>query len=212
MTRKIEVKTDNSTWQAPKIRKKRKPMTEEQRIAASQRLERARAKRAEKNPDFGQSGIHPTLRDLPDEHPAHPKKVKQWIKTQKDLASAERAGVRQGIKGAYARQCDHEGYVRNMMKYLRDGDWVDNFWGEHQEKRTQWKCVALAYDKDGNPKRDIGTWYPDIGMVYTQEMFNEDKGIENVRKEQTTKKRKRNTGTVEKKKRKSPKRRNRKTS
>jgi hypothetical protein len=176
-------------------------MSEEQRAAAAKRLEKARAKRAEKNPDYGQSGIHPTLRDLPDDYPCSPKKVKVWIKTQKGLANAERAGVRQGIKGAYARQCSHEGYVRNMVKYLRDGDWVDNFYGEHQEKRIRWKCIALAYDKDGNVKRDVGTWYPDIGMVYTKEMFNEDKGIENVRKERTT--RKRNTRPVAKRKKKS---------
>ena len=74
--RKIVVETDNSSWEAPKkTRKKRKPMTEKQRVAAAKRLEKAREKRAEKNPDYGQSGIHPTLRDLPDEHPAHPKKV-----------------------------------------------------------------------------------------------------------------------------------------
>ena len=49
--RKIQVETDNSNWQAPKTRKKRKPMSEEQRAAAAKRLEKARAKRAEKNPD-----------------------------------------------------------------------------------------------------------------------------------------------------------------
>ena len=198
--RKIQVETDNSNWQAPKTRKKRKPMSEEQRAAAAKRLEKAREKRAEKNPDYGKSGIHPTLQDLPDVHPAHPKKVKAWIKTQKELARAERAGVRQGIKGAYARQCDHESYVRNMRRYLRDGNWIDNFFGEHQEKRIQWRCDVLSYDKNGNVKRNIGTWYPDIGMVYTQEMFNEDKGIENVRKERKKRKRKRNTGSVAKKK------------
>jgi hypothetical protein len=180
--RKIVVETDNSNWKAPKTRKKRKPMSEEQRAAAAKRLEKARAKRAEKNPDYGQSGIHLTLRNLPDEHPVHPNKVKVWIKTQKDLASSERAGVKQGIKGAYARQCDHEGYVRNMLKYLRDGDWIDNYWGEHQEKKTQRKCFALAYDEDGNPKHNVGTWYPDIGIVYTHEMFNDDKEMENARK------------------------------
>ena len=195
--RKIVVETDNSNWQAPKTRKKRKPMTEVQRAAAAKRLEKAREKRAEKNPDYGQSGIHPTLRDLPEDYPTHPKKVKVWIKTQKGLASAERAGVRQGIKGAYARQCNHEGYVRNMKRYLRDGNWIDNFFGEYQEKRIQWRSVALGYDKDGNVKRDIGTYYPDMGMVYTQEMFNEDKGIYNVRKERKPRKHKRDTGSVE---------------
>ena len=198
--KKITVTTDNSEWRAPKKRKPRKPMTEEQRAAAAKRLEKARAKRAEKNPDYGLSGIHPTLRDLPDDHPTQPKKVKQWIKTQKELASTERAGVRQGIKGAYARQCNHEGYARNMQRYLRDGDWIDNFYGEHQENKIQWKCVAMAYDKDGNPKRSVGVWYPDIG-VYSQEMFNEDKGIINVRKKRIT--RKRNNRAVAKKKRKS---------
>ena len=198
--RKIKVETDNSNWQAPKTRKKRKPMTEVQRVAASKRLEKAREKRAEKNPDYGQSGIHPTLRDLPEDYPTHPKKVKVWIKTQKGLANAERAGVRQGIKGAYARQCNHEGYVRNMQRYLRDGDWIDNFYGEHQEHKTGWKCVAMAYDKDGNPKRNVGTWYSDIG-VYSQEMFNEDKGIVNVEKKRAT--RKCNNRAVVKKKNKS---------
>ena len=198
--KKISVTTDNSGWKAPKKRKPRKPMTEEQRAAAAKRLEKAREKRAEKNPNYGQSGIHPTLRDLPDNYPTHPKKVKQWIKTQKDLASSERAGVRQGIKGAYARQSNHEGYVRNMQRYLRDGDWVDNFYGEHQEHKIGWKCVAMAYDKDGTPKRNVGTRYSDIG-VYSQEMYNEDKGIVNVERKRAT--RKRNKGAVEKKKNKS---------
>ena len=58
--KKITVETDNSNWQAPKKRKPRKPMSEEQRVAAAARLEKAREKRKEKNPDYGQSGIHPT--------------------------------------------------------------------------------------------------------------------------------------------------------
>jgi hypothetical protein len=180
--RKIVVETDNSTWQAPKTRKTRKPMSEEQRAAAAKRLEKARAKRAEKNPDYGNSGIHPTLQDLPDEHNAHPKKVKRWIKTQKELASAERAGVKQGIKGAVARLANHEGYIRNCHKYLRDGDWVDDFFGEHQERKIQWRCVTMAYDQDGEAKRKVGTYYPDIGMVYTEVVSDEGKGMDNVRK------------------------------
>ena len=187
--RKITVQTDNSNWQAPKKRKPRKPMTEAQRAAAAKRLEKAREKRAEKNPDYGLSGVHESLHDLPDEHYISPKKVKQWIKTQKDLMATERAGIRQNVKGAIARFANHEGYIRNMQKYLRDGDWVDNFFGEHQEKKMGWKCVAMAYYDDGTPKRDIGTWYPDMGCVYTQEMFNEDKGIENVRRERETERR-----------------------
>ena len=84
--RKVQVETDNSGWKAPKKRRKpRKPMTEEQRIAAAERLEKAREARAEKNPDYGKSGLAVSIRDLPDEHVLSPKKVKQWIKTQKGL-------------------------------------------------------------------------------------------------------------------------------
>ena len=178
MARKIKASTDNSGWVEPKkkIRKRRKPMTEEQKQAAAARLEKAREARAAKNPDYGQSGIHESLRDLPDDHPAHPKKVKLWIKTQKELAASERRAVKQGVKGAYSRQCTHEAYVRNLVKYLRDGDYVDMFYGEYMEHNTKRKCVAMAYESDGTPKRDIGVWYPDIG-TYTQEMYNEDRGI-----------------------------------
>ena len=178
MARKIKASTDNSGWVEPKkkIRKRRKPMTEEQKQAAAARLEKAREARAAKNPDYGQSGIHASLRDLPDDHPAHPKKVKLWIKTQKELAASERKSAKQGVKGAYSKQCIHEAYVRNLVKYLRDGDYVDMFYGEYMEHNTKRKCVAMAYESDGTPKRDIGVWYPDIG-TYTQEMYNEDHGI-----------------------------------
>ena len=52
-------------------------MSEEQRVAAAARLEKAREARAEKNPDYGLSGVHENIRDLPDEHPIAPKKVRK---------------------------------------------------------------------------------------------------------------------------------------
>ena len=72
--RKIVVETDNSNWQAPKKRKPRQPMTEKQRAAAAKRLEKAREKRAEKNHDYGQSGIHHPFREFPDVQPNHSNK------------------------------------------------------------------------------------------------------------------------------------------
>ena len=202
--KKITVETDNSNWQAPKVRKKRKPMSEEQRIAAAARLEKAREKRKEKNPDYGQSGVATNLKDLPDDHMLHPKKIKEWIKTQKDLASSVRGEVRQKIKGAEAQLLIHEGYIKNMQKYLRDGDWVDNFYGEHQQNKIRWRCTALAYNDDGTPKRTVGFFYPDMGCVYTQEMFNEEKGIPDVGSSKRKRRRKRqhNTGPVAKVKKK----------
>jgi len=207
MAKRIKAKTDNSGWVEPKrkVRKKRKPMTDEQKAAAAERLEKARQARAEKNPDYGQSGIHESLRDLPDDYPINPKKVKQWIKTQKDLANAERRSHKAGIKGAYARMLDHEGYVKHMKTYLRTGDWVDVFYGEHQEKKIRNRCIAQAYywygPKKGLPKFDVGTYYPMLGTVYTQEMYNDDNGVENADVQKTKKRitRKRNKRSVESK-------------
>ena len=105
--------------------------------------------------------------------------------------------MRQGIKGALARQGVHEGYVRNMKTYLRSGDWIDMFYGEHQEHRIRHRCVALAYDKDGNPKRNVGTFYPDINMIWTQELENEERGID-VERQRKRSGRKRNKRAVEK--------------
>ena len=187
MARKITSKTDNKGWTDPskkKVRKKRKPMTEEQKTAAAERLEKARAARAAKNPDYGMSGIHESLRDLPDDYPITPKKVKGWIKTQKELASAERRNEKANVKGATARKTSHEAYVRNLQKYLKDGDYVDTFYGEHQEKRIGNRCLAQAYywegPKKGEPKFDVGTYYPLLGTVYSQEMYNADNGVENA--------------------------------
>ena len=180
--KKITATTDNSEWKAPKKRKTRKPMTEDQRAAASERLARAREIRAEKNPDYGKTSLAPVLHNLPDDHQLHPNKVKVWIKTQKGLSASERVAVRQNVKGAEARLASHEGYIRNMQAYLRNGDWVDMFYGEHQQNKISSRCIALAYywsgPRKGQPKRDVGTFYPDMGETYTQEMLEEDNGYE----------------------------------
>lgn len=60
--------TDNSKWVAPKTKKKRKPMTEEQKKVASERLAKARATKLAKNPDYGNAGVHSSVRELIPEH------------------------------------------------------------------------------------------------------------------------------------------------
>ena len=206
MAKKIRSKTDNSGWTDPskkkKVRKKRKPMTEEQKQAAAERLEKARAARAAKNPNYGQSGIHESLRDLSDDAPINPKKVKKWIKTQKALASIERRNEKTKVKGPTDRRMSHEAYVRNMQRYLRDGDWIDLFYGENQEKKIGYICRAQAYywegPKKGEPKFNVGTYYPLLGTVYSQEMYNADNGVQDADVQKTkTRKRKRNKRTVE---------------
>jgi hypothetical protein len=101
--------------------------------------------------------------------------VKQWIKTQKSLLSAEKASVRGKVKGAEARVASIQGYIRNLETYLRTGEYLDMFWGEYQQNRCKTVCVVMAYNEDGSPKRNIGTWYPDIQCEWTREMDEEER-------------------------------------
>ena len=116
----------------------KRKMTEEQKIAAANRLKAAREKRLRENPPK-YANIHPDVLAKPDDHPLSRKKVVSWIKTQKSLASAERQAVRKNIKGAMAKMYSHQGYVRHCEYYLKHGDWIDDFYGEYQEKRVKWR-------------------------------------------------------------------------
>ena len=170
MARKnVRVENDSTL---PKTRKRRKPMSAEQKAAAAERLRIAREKRMKENPPEYKS-IHPDVLARPDSDPWNHKNVKKWIKTQKELASAERKNARGNVKGALAKQMIHEGYVRNMETYLKTGTWLDMFWGEYQEHKTKSICLVMAYHPDGTPKRNIGTWYPDIQTEWTREMEEE---------------------------------------
>ena len=149
-------------------------MTEKQRTAAKECLKKARAIRAAKNPD---SGIHASLRNLSKDHYLHPKKVKEWIKKQKDLMSVERHNIRNHVRGAIAKQTIHEDYIKDMERYLRSGLWSSLFYGEYQEHKVNYTCINMAYEKDGTPKRMVGIYYPDMVEIYTQEMCNAEKGL-----------------------------------
>jgi len=169
--RNIKSESDTSL---PKRRKYRKPMSDEQRAAAAERLAQARQKRLAENPPEYKS-IHPSVLERGEDDPWNHKNVKKWIKTQKSLLSSERAAARAKVKGAIARVADIEGYIRNMEKFLRHGVWLDLFWGEYAEHKTRQICLVMAYNPDGTPKRQVGTWYPDICDVWTKEMEEESR-------------------------------------
>ena len=169
MKRKLNVENDSTL---PKKRKPRKPMTAEQKAAASERLAIAREKRLKENPPEYKS-IHPSVLARGDDDAWSHIKVKQWIKTQKSLMASDRASMRAKVKGAEARYESHRGYIRNMETYLRTGEWLDLFWGEYQQNKCKQVCLVMAYHPDGTPKRSIGTWYPDIQCEWTKEMEND---------------------------------------
>ena len=115
--------------------------------------------------------IHPRLRDMDSENELHPTKVKQWIKHQKTLLSSARARARAAGKNAGWGEVETiRGYIRYLENYLRTGLYHASYWGKDMENRMEYVSIALAYDKNGNVKRQVGVFYPDLGAKWTQEM------------------------------------------
>ena len=135
--KKIIASTNNNGWVTPKPRKRRKPMTAAQRVAAAERLEKARAMKA---PAQNQS-IHPEVLAKPDDHFLSVKNVRSWIKSSKEQLSSLKSEMRRDVKGAKAKVHSKEGYIRNMQHYLKHGDWIDDFYGEYEEKKVRWKTI-----------------------------------------------------------------------
>lgn len=151
--------------QPTKIRKRRKPMTDEQKAKAAESLAKARAARVKNNPPEHKY-IDPSVLARSEDDLFHFRKVQGWIKNQKELLAIARKDLRQGMKGAETRAANHQAYIRNLDKYLRDGDYVDDFYGDNGLNKIKWRAGHLAYDKDGNVKRTHGVFYADLGRVW----------------------------------------------
>ena len=97
-------------------------------------------------------GVHPSVLALPDDDMLSYKKVKQWIETQEGKARSagqtERSKsteMRQKKRDAAMRQrMDAQGYIRFMRYYLRTGDWIALYCGEHEQQLVKWKVIAPA--------------------------------------------------------------------
>jgi len=144
----------------------RRKMTEEQRAAAAERLAKARAKRLKDNPPQFKS-IHPNALNRPEDDPFYFRKVQQWIKTQKEELAIARSSLRKKEKGAEGRVARIQGYINNLNKYLSTGDYVDMFYGEHQQNKIRYRCLVPSYHADGTPKYSYGVFYQDLGYTYT---------------------------------------------
>ena len=146
----------------------RKQLTEKRKQELRDQLSKARSKRSPAE----YKNIHPKVLEIPDDDPLSLKSIKKSIKHSKDRASAYSVNSRR--RGATPKQAitdsinsdNTKAYIRFMEHYLRTGDWISNFMGDDEEKKTQWKCVAMAYHADGTPKRSKGVFYPDINMVW----------------------------------------------
>ena len=149
----------------------RKQLSEERKQELRDQLTKARKKKAPAE----YKNIHPSVLQRPDDDPLSVKSIKKWIKHNKEKASAYLTNSRR--RGATPKQSitdkinseNVKAYIRNMEHYLKSGDWISNFMGDNEEKKTQWKCIAMAYHADGTPKRTKGVFYPDINAVWASD-------------------------------------------
>ena len=149
----------------------RKQLSEKRKQELRDQLTKARSKKSPAE----YKNIHPKVLEIPDDDPLSLKSIKKSIKHSKDRASAYSVNSRR--RGATPKQAiadsinsdNTKAYIRFMEHYLRTGDWISDFMGDDEEKKTQWKCVAMAYHADGTPKRTKGVYYPYIKAVWVSE-------------------------------------------
>ena len=150
----------------------RKQLSEERKQELRNQLTKARSKK--KSAEY--KNIFPSVLAKPDDDPLSLKSIKKWIKHNKEKASAFLTNSRR--RGTTPKQSiadkinadSAKAYIRFMEHYLRTGDWISDFMGEDEEKKTQWKCVAMAYHADGTPKRTKGVYYSDINAVWVSDL------------------------------------------
>lgn len=147
-----------------KVRKKRK-MTEEQKAAAVARLAKARESRGPSQNKL----IAEEVRNLPDENPLSLKNVRSWIKENKELLTAIKSMKDSKDSKERGKYISVQTYVQNLEAYLRNGIYLDMFWGSQGQNKIQYRVTNMAYYADGTPKRTIGYMYPDVG-IWTKEM------------------------------------------
>ena len=151
------------------MKKKRKPMTEEQRLAAAERLRIAREKRGHD----GSASVHPDLLEMDEDSPIHWKKVRGWVKELTPEVSSKKRNRLSKDKDERHEYQILDVYLKNLKSYLSSGIYQDSRYGRNREGTMKTICLTMAYYPDGTPKRSIGTYYPDIAQVWTQELRNE---------------------------------------
>lgn len=118
----------------PKPRRKRKPMSEEQKAAAVERLAAARAaKGPAKN-----TNIHPSVVSLPDDHPLSLVKVKEWLKYNRELLKSIKAQKDSKDSKERMEYQVIENYVKNLSIYLKDNVWCDHRYGKLMEHTMEY--------------------------------------------------------------------------
>ena len=152
--------------------KKKRKLSEEAREKLRERLAAMRAKK--KPADY--KNVAKSVLELSDDDKYSFKNVKEWIKHSKDLVSEYTKTARSRATTPQDKQkasnaADHKKvYIRELEYYLKSGDYISYFSGQDETNKVSPRCVAMAFYPDGTPKRSVGVFYPDINMVWTQDL------------------------------------------
>ena len=153
--------------------KKTRNISEEHKEKLRTRLAEMRAKK--KPAEY--KNVAKSVLNLPDDDKYSFKNIKEWIKENKLQVNALNSQARGRTLAPQAKQHaanladSKKAYIRYMEHYLRTGDWIGIFSGANEEHKVVPTCVAMAYHSDGTPKRSAGIFYPDINMVWKQDMI-----------------------------------------
>jgi len=117
---------------------------------------------------YSEPNIHPDVIAKGEDDPLNLDNIKNWLgvwkaflRKNKNYAESKDPALRKQYQEA-------EHYVYNMTTYARSNVWLDTHYGENRENKMYQRCYAMAYDKDGMPKRTKGVWYPDIMDVWSE--------------------------------------------
>lgn len=158
---------DMGLTRTPVKKKRTRKMTDEQRKAAGERLAKARAAKQAGQPKY--LSYHESIRELPDDDTFSVKNVTEWLRYQKDVLQGMR-GYKDSKNPKERKQyTETSTYIDHLNKYLRTGVFSSVFYGKEGTTKIKYICRAMAYHKDGTPKRSEGVWYPDISTVWTSE-------------------------------------------
>lgn len=167
-----QIKEEREEQGEEKPKRKRKPMSEEQKAAAAERLKEARLKKLKENPPQYKN-VHFSVMNRGENDPLNLVNIKNWIFINREKLKEARARVRKNEKGAANEASKIQSYIGIMESFLKTGDWYGVFCGENEDQFVKTHCVAQAFYPDGTPKRTVGVFYPDMGEVWTQEMDEE---------------------------------------
>jgi len=153
-------------YKTPKRRRRRRPLTEEQKQAARERLAKARAAKAAKRKGMQEAsipyGVDPSVAALPDDNELSLKNVRSWIKHNQQILRTLSANSSERRERMQYQVIDT--FITNLKTYIRTGVYLDHRWGIDHDKPMMQRCLHMAYDANGNVKRQRGVWYPDIGL------------------------------------------------